>query len=152
MRFVAVLLALCMSLAVAQAARAAEPTPAAGVPWAQLSDDQRKLLSDLEPRWGQMLARSSQRWLALPPEQRDEAREGFRRWQQLNAEQRREIRRRFQQFNDLPEDEQARIRDNYRRFRDLPPEQRQALRKRFKELTPEERKRLRERMREQQPN
>jgi hypothetical protein len=89
MRLVAALLSLWLGLAVGPTARAAEPpsagaragTPAAGVPWAQLSDDQRKLLSDLESRWGQMpperqkrLARSSQRWLNLPPEQRDEAR------------------------------------------------------------------------------
>ena len=51
---VVMFLSVCIGLAVGPAARAAEPTsaaaPAAGVPWTQLSDDQRKLLSDLEAR------------------------------------------------------------------------------------------------------
>ena len=57
MRLTAALLTLCMWLAASGAQAAEQPRaagPAAGMPWAQLSEDQRTLLSDLQSRWGQL--------------------------------------------------------------------------------------------------
>ncbi len=134
-------------LAAAGAQAAEQPraaAPAAGVPWAQLSEDQRTLLSDLESRWSQLPPRAAEpagaQLAALAQPAAGAARRGAGKLPALAVARCRAASGNpppvSSNSTTCPEAEQARIRDNYRRFRDLTPEQRQELRKRFKELTP----------------
>jgi len=137
-------------------APAAAAPEANGVPWSNLSAEQRKVLQRYEGRWDslppqrqQNLSRGSQRWLQMTPNQRKDARGRFDKWKDLPPDRRREVRDRWQKFRELPPDEQATVRQNFRKFKNLPPEKRKALRERWQNATPAERQNMLDRTREQ---
>ena len=148
---IAVGLHLVAGRARAEAAPATEaPAPAA---WSSLNAEEQKVLSKYGDRWDtlpaeQRLLKGTRRWLAMTPEQRENARDRFARWQELTPEQKDLARQRWHKFRELSPEQQQRVREGYHHFKKLTPEQRQRLRERWQNASPEERQRWLERRRQ----
>lgn len=106
----------------------AQSAPAPLPAWEKLTPEQREaLIAPVRDRWnrepgdrGRMLERA-QRWQAMTPEQRAQARHGMKRFEGMSPDQRRHARALFA------------------RMKTLSPEQREALRNEWKKMTPEQR-------------
>lgn len=98
--------------------------------WEQLSPAQREVLvAPLRDRYNsapapqrQKMLRHGERWLAMSPAQRDQARKGMRRFEGMSPEQREQARALFGAM------------------RGMPPAQRDALRERWRGMTAEQRR------------
>src|SRR5207245_2778432 len=90
-----------------------------------------------------------ERWLGMPAEQRDQARERFQHLQSLPPEQRHALRSRWEKFQSLPPQEQAKVRENFHKFKQLPPERRQMLREQWHNASPAQRQEMIHQAREQ---
>ncbi len=151
----ALLLTAAPLLAQEPAAPPAAAAPSAPVSWESLSPQQQKLLGTrFGSQWNtlpaerqQALARGSQRWLGMTPDQKTQARDRFAHWNSLPPEQRQALRQRWQQFQALPPQQRAFVRENFHRFQQLPPARRQMLMQRWHNATPEQRKEMVERAR-----
>ncbi|HTE41378.1 MAG TPA: DUF3106 domain-containing protein [Steroidobacteraceae bacterium] len=153
------ILALCMCLAYGASAWAQSGTDrgasAAGIPWLQLSPEQRELVGGTQEQWSQLppgrqiaLSNGAKRFLRMDARQRELANRRFEQWNGMTDEERSAISSRYTEFRALTPRERARIRRASRRFETLPPEQRQQLRQRFQDLAPAERVRAREQLRQ----
>ena len=89
----------------------------------------------------QALAKGSQRWVSMTPEQRLGAQQRFSQWRAMPPEQRQQLRQRWQQFKSMPPEQQQRVRESFNRFRQMPPERRMQLRRQWRQMTPEQRHR-----------
>lgn len=120
---------LGLSLLVAGSALAQSPAPASFPEWDKLTPQQREtLISPIRDRWNnepqtrnRMMERA-QRWKAMTPEQRAQARYGIKRFERMSPQQR----------------EQARA--LYEHMLGLTPEQRKQLHDQWKQMTPEQRR------------
>lgn len=125
---VPVLRTLVLGLVLASGHAMAQSAPAPLPEWDKLTPQQREaLIAPLRDRWnreaderGRMMERA-QRWQAMTPEQRAQARHGMRRFEDMNPDQRREARA------------------LYGHMKALTPEQRDALREQWKKMTPAQR-------------
>ncbi len=117
------LAALCGALAIAHASLAQAAPPHAKNPsWAQLTPQQREILSPLAGEWDKLDAERKKKWLGVAkrfpkftPIGKKRVKTRMRKWAELTPAQREEARRRYQLL------------------RSLPPAEREALRKRWKE-------------------
>ena len=124
------------------------------VTWDQLSEEQRVVLRQFEGSFDSLpvdrrerLSTGAERFAAMTPRQRKQARARFVRWQELSDERRALVRERAEIFHNLSPEEQQRIRENYRRFREMKRERREMLRERYQRMTPEQRQHMRDRLR-----
>ena len=97
--------------------------------WEHLSPAQREMLiAPLRERWNtdaqarRHMWKHAERWRAMSPEQRAQARRGMSRFQDMSPQEREQARAAFE------------------RFRQLPPEQKKALREKLRSMTPEQRR------------
>lgn len=127
MNRIATALVLPALLAIAPLARA---QAAPDLPdWEHLSPAQREMLiAPLRERWNsdaqarRHMWKHAERWRAMTPEQRAQARRGMSRFQGMSPQERAQARAAFE------------------RFRQLPPEQKKALREKLRSMTPEQRR------------
>ena len=127
----------------------------APLPWSALNSEQQRLLQRFEGNRDTLpaarqnaLARGSDRWLSMTPEQRDNARSRFKQWRDLEPGQREAARRNWKQFQDLSPEQKQRVRAAYKRFQKLPVERRMELRRKWQQLSAEERRERLERLRD----
>ena len=158
----AVCLCMLLALATARADDFAQREPEA-VAWEALSSDQQQLLGRFEHDWTQIpagrqqaLARGSERYLAMTPEQRERARGRFQRWQELPDSTKIRVRNRWQQFQNMSPTERDAVRRGFQQFRRLPVDTRRELLERWRDASPIQRRQMmenlrRERMRRAQP-
>ncbi len=131
-------LILCLALS----AGGSEPptTVMIGTPpqpgWAQLSPQQRGVLSPLEKSWDSMENVRKRKWLGIAE-----------RYPNMKSDEQQRVQERMREWARLTPEQRAKIRDSYKDFKQLPAEQKQAVRQKweaYSNLPPEEKQRVRE--------
>jgi len=108
---------------------------AQGIPWEDLSDDEKAVLTPFKNQWSN-----------FPKHRQDNLRKGVNRWQSLTPKERQAFKKRFGKWKNFSPEKRQRIRKRFKRYSEMSPEKRKQLKKRyqnFKKLPLEKRKRLR---------
>jgi hypothetical protein len=121
----------------------AMPLWAEGLPWRQLTFEERQVLNRFKPQSVEMpagqrwrLQQSAQRWQDLTPQERERAGNRFERWQTLEPERKQEIRQRYERFQQLPAGQQDQLRRRFEWFKNLPEDERMQLREQWRRNAP----------------
>lgn len=96
--------------------------PAANVTWAQLTDQQRAVLSPLASEWD-----------ALRPWQREKMLDIAQEYPKMDAQKQKRIQHQLVKWSRMTPYERENARKRYQQFQSLTPEKREALRKQWKE-------------------
>jgi hypothetical protein len=111
--FIAVVILLCAALGAH-----AENEPR----WAQLTDEQRQVLSPLSAEWDN-----------LRPWQREKMLDIARDYPRMSREQQQRVQRRLSDWSRLTPYEREGARKQYQQFQSLPPEKQEELRRKWRE-------------------
>lgn len=96
--------------------------PAANVTWAQLTDQQRTVLSPLASEWD-----------ALRPWQREKMLDIAREYPKMDAQKQQRIQHQLVKWSRMTPYERENARKRYQQFQSLSPEKKEVLRKQWKE-------------------
>ena len=135
MAFRALLTGLILAFSLLSPAQAAVPElrqPA----WAELSLEQKQILSPLSRDWDKMEAYRKKKWLGIA-----------KRYPTMKPEEQARVQRRMQDWGSLTPEQRTQARTQYKSLKTAPPEHKEAIKKKwylYKELPDEEKKRLAE--------
>ncbi len=135
MAFRALLTGLILAFSLLSPAQAAVPElrqPA----WAELSLEQKQILSPLSRDWDKMEAYRKKKWLGIA-----------KRYPTMKPEEQARVQRRMQDWGNLTPEQRTQARTQYKSLKTAPPEHKEAIKKKwnlYKELPDEEKKRLAE--------
>lgn len=104
--------------------------------WAELTAEQKQILSPLSRDWDKMEAFRKKKWLGIA-----------KRYPTMKPEEQARVQRRMQDWVSLTPEQRAQARTQYKSLKTAPPEHKEAIRKKwdlYKELPDEEKKRLAE--------
>ena len=126
-------LALALCLSVSLPALGASP-PKKPPKWAELTSEQKQILSPLSAGWDSLEPARKRKWLGIA-----------KRYPKMKPNQQARVQRRMQAWANLsPKDRQA-ARDRYRKIQKLPPEEKQSLKDKWEQynrLPAEKRRKL----------
>lgn len=109
--------------------------PELGQPaWAELSLEQKQILSPLSRDWDKMEAARKKKWLGIA-----------KRYPTMKPREQARVQRRMQDWVSLTPEQRTQARTQYKSLKTAPPEHKAAIRKKwdqYKELPDEEKKRL----------
>lgn len=135
MAFRALFTGLILAFSLISPAQAAVPElrqPA----WAELSLEQKQILSPLSRDWDKMEAFRKKKWLGIA-----------KRYPTMKPEEQARVQRRMQDWVSLTPEQRTQARTQYKSLKTAPPEHKEAIKKKwdlYKELPDEEKKRLAE--------
>lgn len=135
MAFRALFTGLILAFSLLSPAQAAVPElrqPA----WAELSLEQKQILSPLSRDWNKMEAAHKKKWLGIA-----------KRYPTMKPEEQARVQRRMQDWANLTPEQRTQARTQYKSLKTAPPEHKADIKKKwdqYKELPDEEKKRLAE--------
>ncbi len=104
--------------------------------WAELTQEQKQVLSPLSRDWDKMEAARKKKWLGIA-----------KRYPTMKPEEQARVQRRMQDWANLTPEQRTQARTQYKSLKTAPPEHKAAIKKKwdqYKELPDEEKKRLAE--------
>lgn len=123
--------AALMWLALALAPAYAGPEPA----WAQLSENERKVLAPLASEWDTLLPWQREKMLEIAhayprmsAEQQQRVQHRLTNWSRMTPYERDNARKHYQQFSTMPPEKQKALRHLWQEYNKLPETERQRLR------------------------
>jgi len=126
---------ICAPAPAVDAVRAAPAADVAqrGVPWSQLTAEQREALSPLAGDWNGFDAPRKRKWLEIAA-----------RYKDLSPEGQQKLHERMPELAKLTPEQRKTARENFKKAYALPPEKRRVLTQQFEELPEEEKRALAE--------
>lgn len=125
---------LVSALALLNSASAAILPPLKQPKWAELTPQQREILSPLSAEWDKLESYRRKKWLGI-----------VQRYPNMSAEEQQRLQRRMKAWASLPAEDRKRAREQYKSLQKAPPEQREVVKQRWQEyesLPDAERRRL----------
>lgn len=126
---------LCTLILCCLAAGSGAAVPELAQPaWAQLSEQQRRILAPLAPEWDAMEAYRRKKWLgiasryhAMKPDEQQRMQSRMRDWAKLAPEERRQAREKYKTLQNVSAEQRASLRSNWEDYKALPDAEKKRL-------------------------